>query len=252
MYLPYGTAENIWKSVKKLGFGDAKKDIDLIISRKKYLAIWIVSNCRSTKGAINRQILVKQLINAGLKVKRLGKCFSSRLDSVSIIKNFKFYLSFENGYHCKDYVTEKLFRNGYLMGAVPVVWGATKSDYEALAPPDSFIHTDDFDTSADLVKYLNYLDRNHSAYREYFMWRTKNVTEMPQYGRTVDQCQLCRIIHGINVDNIYHSNYKELKTYIPMFGYPNKSRIVPSLGKWYYETENPECLNGNLTTFQNF
>ena len=44
----------------------------------------------------------------------------------------KLYMAFENAIHGKDYITEKVFRNSYLMGAVPVVLGATKSDYEAV------------------------------------------------------------------------------------------------------------------------
>ena len=128
------------------------------------------------------------------------------------------------------------------MGAVSVVWGAKKSDYIALAPPESYIFVDDFKTPVDLVQYLHYLDKNDTAYGEYFLWRTKNVTEMPQQGRKSKACQMCRIIHGINVDNIYSPNYSESETIVPMFGYPNESRVVPSLAKWFYGTENYACF----------
>ena len=233
--------------MKDQGSGDVQKDIDLVVSQKTNLAIWIVSNCGSTNGARARIDIIQKLIDAGLKVDRRGLCFSNNghVDNRNIIKQYKFYLSFENGYHCVDYLTEKVFYNGFQMEAVPIVWGAKKSDYLAVVPPYSCIFAEDYKTPVELVKYLNYLDQNDTAYKEYFMWRTKNVTDMPQYGRTLGNCQLCRIIHGINLDDIYNPNYDELKTYVPMFGYPNKSRIVPSLGKWYYGTENKECLKEN-------
>ena len=136
----------------------------------------------------------KKLLTAGLQIARRGRCFNNyvaNLNNLNTKKKYKLYLSFENGYHCKDYISEKLFRNSYLMGAVPIVWGANKSDYEALGPPNSYIYIEDFNTLDDLVKYVNYLDKNDTAYREYFKWRTKDVTDMPQYGRGIAKCQLC-------------------------------------------------------------
>ena len=244
IYWPYTTAENIWHNVRYGGSGDQEKDIDAILSGKTGLALWIVSNCGITGGAVKRMDLVNKLIDAGLKLDRRGRCFPSNgpVDNVDIIRKYKFYLSFENGYHCVDYVTEKLFYNGYVMGAVPVVWGAKKLDYIAILPPYSCIFAEDFDTPSHLVEYLKYLDKNSTAYREYFLWRTKNVTEMSQYGRKTGHCQICRTLHGINIDNKFNPNYETMKTYIPTYGYPNKPRIVPSLGKWFYGTENPECF----------
>ena len=56
------------------------------------------------------------------------------------IKNFKFYLAFENSV-CKDYITEKFFQNALLSGVVPIVLGGrTRKDYEKFVPGDSFIH----------------------------------------------------------------------------------------------------------------
>ena len=53
-------------------------------------------------------------------------------------------MAFENAFYCKDYITEKLFYNSLTMGAVPVVLGATKSDYEAVMSFGSFIFAEDF------------------------------------------------------------------------------------------------------------
>ena len=244
MYWPYNVATQVWKSVRDRGSGNPEQDIDLLVSKKTDLALWIVSNCGGTRGAIERSEYVKHLMDAGLKVDCKGKCFPNNgpVDNVDIAKKYKFYLSFENGHHCRDYITEKLFHNAYMMDSVPVVWGATRADYEAVAPPGSFIYAEDFQSPAQLVIYLNYLNKNDEAYRKFFEWRTMNITEMPQYGRTRGDCNLCRILHGINVDNVFNPRYAKLQTYIPMFGYPNISRTVSSLGKWYYGTERQECL----------
>jgi len=225
------------------------KDIDAILSIKTHMAIWIVSNCFLTAGAVQRMHLVTALRFNGLKVDCYGRCCPQNgpITNIDIIKKYKFYLSFENGYHCVDYITEKLYHNGYEMNTVPIVWGAKKSDYLGVVPPHSCIFVEDFKTPKHLVNYLNYLDKNDTAYKEYFMWRTKQVSEMPQYGRKTGTCQICRILHGINIDNTFNPYYNTLKTDIPNYGYTYKPRIVKSLGGWFYGTENPECFNKNST-----
>ena len=50
--------------------------------------------------------------------------------------------------------------------------GASKSDYEKIAPPDSFIHVDDFSTPEKLAAYLRALDADDAAYGRYLRWRS--------------------------------------------------------------------------------
>ena len=244
VYSPKSTAEKVFRRMRKLGSYHPHKDIDELIAKKKHLAVWIVSNCKSTRGAILRMNLVEKLEKNGLDLHKKGKCFpeNGEVKSKDIIRNYKFYISFENSFDCKDYVTEKVFDNGYLFGTIPIIWGASKEDCNAILPPHSFIHVSDFANEKELVKYLNYLDRNTTAYREYFNWRTLTVKDMPQYGRQTQFCQLCRILHGINIDNIYNPKYHILQNHIPMFGRSTHSRLVPSLRKWFYDTESKECL----------
>ena len=40
-----------------------------------------------------------------------------------------------------------------------------------MAPVNSFIHYEEFKTPRDFVDYLKYLDKNDTAYMEYFEWR---------------------------------------------------------------------------------
>ena len=45
---------------------------------------------------------------------------------LDFISTYKFYLAFENTHKCKDYITEKLHKNSFKSGAVPIVYGARK------------------------------------------------------------------------------------------------------------------------------
>lgn len=74
---------------------------------------------------------------------------------------------------------------------VPIVYGMKLENYIELAPPNSFIHIDQFASIADLTKYLIYLDKNDTAYANYFAWKA--------YGYiTVSQSHLFCIIQTIN------------------------------------------------------
>lgn len=105
---------------------------------------------------INKKAFIpkKALISAGLKLDGYGECFnrtietkpwSTKPEAHTLFNQYKFYLAFENSIHCKDYISEKFWRNAIFSGSVPVVFGPHKEDVAALAPPNSFIHTDDFE-----------------------------------------------------------------------------------------------------------
>ena len=136
--------------------------------------LWLVSNCNLTYGAVQRLKYVDDLVAAGLQIDRYGSCFKnseafSKLP-VKILQSYKFYLAFENALHCKDYLTEKFWFNALSQGRVPIVWGPSKEDVTRLAPKHSFIHAEDFDSPANLAAYIQYLDKNDTAYGEYFQW----------------------------------------------------------------------------------
>ncbi len=54
---------------------------------------------------------------------------------------------------------------------VPIVMGGSREDYFNMAPPNSYIHVDDFASPGHLAEYLRYLDRNDTAYASYFAWK---------------------------------------------------------------------------------
>jgi len=72
---------------------------------------------------------------------------------------------------------------------IPIVMGADRAYYEKVSPPHSFIHTDDFENVRQLADYLQYLDRNDTAYNEYFRWKGEG-----QFINTKFWCRLCAMV----------------------------------------------------------
>lgn len=46
--------------------------------------------------------------------------------------------------------------------------GARLSDYESVAPPNSFLHVDNFSGPEELSDFLRHLDQNPATYNSYF------------------------------------------------------------------------------------
>ncbi|KAM9334665.1 4-galactosyl-N-acetylglucosaminide 3-alpha-L-fucosyltransferase 9-like [Symphorus nematophorus] len=137
---------------------------------KDKLVCWIVSNWNPRYKRVDFFNELKKHI----EIHTYGNAFGQRVshqDYQKIISSCKFYLSFENSVY-KDYMTEKLFRP-LNMGAVPVVLGPSRENYEEAVPGDSFIHIDDFPSPKELADRLLYLDKNETEYMNYFDWRSR-------------------------------------------------------------------------------
>nr|XP_039247908.1 4-galactosyl-N-acetylglucosaminide 3-alpha-L-fucosyltransferase FUT5-like [Styela clava] len=224
-----------------------------LLAMKTKLSVAIVSNCGYTPGARTRIKMLKELIGLGFKLEGFGGCFKGgkfangkgrgEPEFFVEVRKYKFYFSFENSHHCKDYITEKFFNNAIRSLTVPVVWGANKKDYEAVAPPGSFIFAEDFASMKDLADYLNYLDKNDTAYLEYLKWLTMKPSDMPQYGRAREWCSICRALHGINYDDSYSPKYNKTNPVRPLFTDGVAPRTVEHLIDWYYGEDNPECFS---------
>ena len=98
------------------------------------------------------------------------------------------------------------------------------------------------------VQTWYYLDHNDTAYREYFNWRTMDPELLPNQHRAIGLCQLCRMLHGINIDNIFNPMYEEKYSSIPLFAANDDDdankvapRVMQSIKEEFYGTENPEC-----------
>lgn len=170
---------------------------ELIQNKKKKVA-WFASNCH----AANNRLEYAKKLSEYIQVDIYGKCGSLSCDKWNqtgclemLNRDYKFYLAFENS-NSPEYITEKLFINAlgdnnqnHLL--LPIVMGPSRQDYERLAPPNSFIHVDDFGGSIEkLTAYLKLLDSNDALYYSYFSWKTM--------GRFVDtrfMCRVCLLAH---------------------------------------------------------
>ena len=95
--------------------------------------------------------------------------------------------------------------------------GARREDYEAVAPPNSFIHVDDFKSPQSLAEYLRRLDANDTLYNEYFRWKgTVELPPAPDFRRNEIPevvamehtgkywCRLCMLLHLRDDDRYVH------------------------------------------------
>jgi len=203
--------------------------------------VWMVSNCDATRGAVVRQEYVKRLVDNGLKLDGFGECFDNVLvDSPwttqtrsgfhwGLFAKYKFYLAFENSIHCNGYISEKMWRNSLAQGLVPVIYGPHPDDVKAQAPPNSYIHVEDFETPQALTAYLDYLDTNTTAYAEYHDWRKMDLLpEEPVWSAAESmKCGVCNEI-------------KRRKK----AGFPK--RTISSVSNWWWvNVHDEECVAGS-------
>uniref|UniRef100_H2YWB4 Fucosyltransferase n=1 Tax=Ciona savignyi TaxID=51511 RepID=H2YWB4_CIOSA len=232
IYFPYGSIDRLFGDGDQSGNYGADV-VQKLLSRKRndVSAVWFVSNCGNGPGPVLRKKFAESLEFHGLKLDKLGGCYGNYAPNrfgpqfSDLISKYKFYLSFENGFHCHDYITEKLWVNAYSSGAVPIVWGAPKADVKAVAPTNSFIHVDDFKNAKELAEYLILLSSNDTAYAQYFQWRveaTHDATTRKDY----DFYQMCNMLWGMRYNRSYVST-------------------IPSIKDWFIGEETPECLAPN-------
>lgn len=136
---------------------------------KSSLVCWIVSSYMSH----HKRSQVYNKLKTIVPVKVYGRWNKRPLSSKDLLPTISrcyFYLAFENSL-AKDYITEKLWRNAYQGGAVPVVLGPPIGDYKAVAPTRSFIHVDEFASVKELGTHLQQLAKDKKRYAEYFDWK---------------------------------------------------------------------------------
>ncbi|KAJ8046571.1 Alpha-(1,3)-fucosyltransferase 4 [Holothuria leucospilota] len=149
-----------------------------LLKDKTNLIIWICSHCETLQWDRTKFVLDLQRV---IYVDTFGKCgnlsvcgetwkatCNNEIDKR--VSTYKFSLALENSY-CEDYVTEKLW-HALVIGTVPIVIGPRFENYNKVAPPGSFIHVDQFKSMEHLRDYLEYLDKNDTAYLEYFKWKS--------------------------------------------------------------------------------
>ena len=172
---------------------------------KTKLIAWNPSRC-STE--IHREDYVNQL-RRYVPVDIYGHCGSGNLSCGNsgncedvFRSGYKFYLAFEESW-CPDYVTAEFYQ-ALQYDTVPVVLGG--ADYEALAPPHSFINALDFSSVKALAEYLLLLNRTDELYAKYFSWKESYKINLEPMG---GWCDLCRIAHNVNSPAKVYSDIKK-------------------------------------------
>ncbi len=216
--MTYKKESDIWIPYKRYAKIDSTDPVPKVIdyaaeknkvpSRK--LVLWVVSNCGHA-----REILVKKLQDlisidvgggcGGRFKSNVANCSSQgREGCMQKIKDYKFYLSFENAF-CDQYVTEKYWYNALEHDAVPIVLGGGPYNDPKVAIPGSFINVQDFKTVKDLANYLIYLDKNDTAYNEYFAW--KQTFKLPVHlgwpYPGIWGCEICEKLHFDSKQRVY-------------------------------------------------
>ncbi|XP_062867904.1 alpha-(1,3)-fucosyltransferase 7 [Trichomycterus rosablanca] len=188
--VPYG------KLVRK------RRDLSsFVLKHKTHLACWVVSNYRA-----KHRIQVYQELKRIIPVQVYGRAVKKPLTESALlptISNCFFYLAFENT-KSAQYITEKLWRNSFQAGTVPVVLGPPRSDYEAVAPPHSFIHVDDFDSIDSLGHFLQEVAKDEKRYMSYFNWHRDNSIKLYTDWRE-RLCTICQVYDKLPIYNIYHN-----------------------------------------------
>ncbi|XP_053181597.1 alpha-(1,3)-fucosyltransferase 7 [Scomber japonicus] len=169
-------------------------------ANRSCLVSWVVSKYRPQQSRSS----VYQRLKNHIPIELYGmwnKRPLSRKKLLPTIAKCFFYLAFENS-EVTDYISEKLWRNAFQAGVVPVVLGPSKATYEALAPPGSFIHVTDFASTADLSAYLKHLASDRQAYEAYFQWhRTHRIKTYTDWRERL--CQICLRYPHLPANKVY-------------------------------------------------
>lgn len=150
-------------------------------------ALWMVSNCQAQppfavqSGRMEYAQKLSQFIKLDVQTRR-STCLN-RLMNLSVPLNmadspdydqYWFYLAFENSL-CRDYITEKFWKViTTAKSAIPIVMGGLDvSDYERIAPPNSFLHVKNFTSPEHLAHHLKHIVSDDNAFNYYHQWRNE-------------------------------------------------------------------------------
>ena len=136
-------------------------------------------------------------------------------------------MSFENS-GCLDYVTEKFF-NAFKYGLLPIALGGLSvQDYEKIAPPQSFLHVDNFASAQELMDYLVILSTDEELYNSYFWWK-----DFYEVSFLEANCPLCQILNTekYRSANDYENMHEFWHQCKPALHQP----VLPQLKHFFYQ-----------------
>ncbi|XP_045478312.1 alpha-(1,3)-fucosyltransferase 7-like isoform X1 [Harmonia axyridis] len=204
--VPYGRTRKLTGEVLAKKTETPKK-------RRDKLVTILGSNC----GGKNRRWDYVRKLNKSIGLDVFGRCGNKTAcpghfkSDCPAIDNYLFYLSFENS-DCREYITEKVFWNGYHKNSIPIVMGYNKKTYEKLLPPNSFLHVDDYASPSDLARMILNLNETEN-YKDYFQWK-KNYEVVDEHGYFKSKSyHLCRICEALNFNNRIPKVYDKLEDF---------------------------------------
>ncbi|XP_063289039.1 alpha-(1,3)-fucosyltransferase 7 [Pelobates fuscus] len=166
---------------------------------KTGLVAWVVSHYRKTQ---KRSLFVKEL-SSHLNVEIFGRASKRPLCPTCLVptaSHYFFYLALENSEH-QDYITEKLWKNAFIAGAVPIVLGPSRENYERFVPPDSFIHISDFPSPKDLAEFV--LSMSPQRYLQFFRWKVEHEVKLYTDWRE-RFCMICAKYESLTQSKVYN------------------------------------------------
>lgn len=248
-YLPYGGVEKFsdpaLQSLTRAAFLE-KFAGEKNLRNKTKLGAWIVSHCPTSS---RRETLIREL-QKYVQVDAFGKCGTKSCGNNDqcfelLRRDYKFYFSFENSI-CRDYVTEKLY--GRLDSfVVPVVLKRDISHSHVGLPERSVIFADDFCSAADLADYLSFLDRNFTAYLQYFHWRQyfRQVGSFRCPKEELKRCGFCGLCRDLHRQTRAPNSLRDPHDWWDARSYCEEGGpLVDSLLNGRHRNVNPKCYGG--------
>uniref|UniRef100_A0A3Q3G5M6 Fucosyltransferase n=1 Tax=Labrus bergylta TaxID=56723 RepID=A0A3Q3G5M6_9LABR len=157
------------------------------------LLAWVISNWSESQARVAFYHKLRRYMRVDV-FGRAGRALpgdSGKGSVVRMLRQYQFYLALENSQHT-DYITEKLW-NAVLAGAIPVVLGPSRQNYERFLPPEAFIHVGDFPTVRALAKYLRHLDwRDGYSLHQISFWAEHYCTACRAVRRTRGRTHVVR------------------------------------------------------------
>ncbi|MFT7797280.1 alpha-(1,3)-fucosyltransferase 7 [Arapaima gigas] len=189
IFIPYG------KLIPKTSKGN------YTVPKKSCLVCWVVSNFQLR----HKRTMIYQTLRQLIPIEVYGMWTKKPLATSQLLPTISrchFYLAFENS-QAKDYITEKLWRNSFQAGAVPVVLGPPRANYEEFVPGSSFIHVDDFNSTAELAQFLIQLASDEERYSSYFEWHQHHDVKLYTDWRE-RLCSICDHYDQLSPSKVYH------------------------------------------------
>uniref|UniRef100_A0A673B434 Fucosyltransferase n=1 Tax=Sphaeramia orbicularis TaxID=375764 RepID=A0A673B434_9TELE len=155
------------------------------------LVAWVISNWSESQARVAFYYQLRRYLQVDV-FGRAGRPLPAGSGNVvRLVSRYQFYLALENSPHT-DYITEKLW-NAVLAGAVPVVLGPSRQNYERFLPPPGLYPRRRFSNCSSFGRYLLMLKRNPIQLKRHLDWRGSYSVHQPSFWAE-HYCTVCRAV----------------------------------------------------------